>query len=111
MHLREVIAAGGGTLSDTLHIVWATITFFFDDAQIGFGTATSGKGFPMYTIVSFIAFILFGALIGMESPRYTGRPPNTIDRNQGAYQYWCFYVLDYCVCLGTNKKECTVKVN
>jgi hypothetical protein len=68
MHLREVLAAGGGTLTDTLHITWAMITLLFNMLIMGFGAAAMGKGFRIYTIISFILFIVFGILIGLESP-------------------------------------------
>jgi hypothetical protein len=42
MHHREVIAAGGGTLTDTLHLVWAGITVFLMFVYIAFGAAGPG---------------------------------------------------------------------
>jgi hypothetical protein len=68
MHQREVLAAGGGTLTDTLHITWAMITLLFNMLIMGFGAAAMGKRFRIYTIISFILFIVFGILIGIESP-------------------------------------------
>ena len=68
MHQREVIAAGGGTLTDTLHIVWAIISLLFMMLLMGFGLAGIGKRFRLYTIVTWVAFIVFGILTWMESP-------------------------------------------
>ena len=45
MHQREVLAAGGHTLSDTLHIVLAGVTVFLMFLAIGFGAAAFGKRF------------------------------------------------------------------
>ena len=73
MHMREVTAAGGGTLSDTLHISWAMMTLLFNIVLMGFGAAALGKGFRIYTVVSFAAFIVFGILIAIEAP---GVQPN-----------------------------------
>ncbi len=68
MHQREVLAAGGGTLTDTLHITWAMITLLFNMLIMGYGAAAMGKTFRVYTMISFILFIVFGILIGIESP-------------------------------------------
>jgi hypothetical protein len=67
MHTREVIAASGGTLSDTLHLVWATMTVLFMMLMMGFGAAALGKNFRLYTIANFIIFMIFGALTFMQS--------------------------------------------
>lgn len=68
MHQRDVLAAGGGTLTDTLHIAWATITLAFMMLLMASGAAGSGKSFRMYTLVTWICFVLFGILAWAESP-------------------------------------------
>ena len=68
MHQREVIAAGGGTLTDSLHIGWAMVTLLFMMLLMGFGAAALGKRFRLFTIVTFLVFIIFGILIATESP-------------------------------------------
>jgi hypothetical protein len=68
MHQREVLAAGGGTLTDTLHIAWAMVTLVFNMLIMGLGAAVFGKRFRLYTIISFILFIVFGLLIAREAP-------------------------------------------
>jgi Protein of unknown function (DUF998) len=68
MHQREVIAAGRGTLTDTLHITWAMMTLLFMMLMMGFGAAALEKSFRLFTIATFVVFILFGILIGTESP-------------------------------------------
>ncbi len=68
MHQREVIAAGGGTLTDTMHIVWAMITLLFNVLLMGYGAAALGKQFRTYTMATYIVFIIFGILTFMESP-------------------------------------------
>lgn len=37
MHRREVIAAGGGSMTDTLHLVWAFVHLMLMLLMIGFG--------------------------------------------------------------------------
>ncbi len=68
MHQREVIAAGGGTLTDTLHIAWAMMTLVMMLLIMGFGAAALEKRFRLYTIATWVVFIAFGVLTFMESP-------------------------------------------
>jgi hypothetical protein len=65
MHLREVLAAGGGTLTDTLHLVWAGITTLFFVLIMAFAAAALGRSFRIYTIVSAIALFSFGLLTSL----------------------------------------------
>jgi hypothetical protein len=67
MHRREVIAMGGGTLTDTLHIAWAMITLLLMMLIMGFGAAALSKRFRFYTIVTWAVFIGFGILTWLES--------------------------------------------
>ncbi len=93
MHQREVIGAGGGTLTDTLHISFAMITVLFMMILMGFGAAVLGKSFRLFTIVIFLIFIIFGALSGMESPGINANLPTPHlgiwERiNIGAFMLW-----------------------
>ncbi len=75
MHLREVLAAGGGTLTDTLHIVFAIVTVLFLMLEIGFGAAAFGKRFRRYSIATLVILVAFGALTGMDGPRVGANLP------------------------------------
>ncbi len=93
MHQRQFIGAGGGTLSDTLHIVWAMIALLFMMLVMGFGAAGLGKAFRFYTIVTFVVFIVFGILIGVETPGISANLPTphigVWERiNIGAFMVW-----------------------
>ena len=68
MHQREVIAAGGGTFTDTWHIVMSIVTVFLMMLMIGFGAAGLGKSFRIYSIASMVIFIVFGVLTSLEAP-------------------------------------------
>jgi len=68
MHQREVLVAGGGTFTDTWHIVMSIITVLLMFLSIGFGAAAFGKGFRFYSIVTIIVFIVFGVLTFTEAP-------------------------------------------
>lgn len=67
MHRREVIAAGGGTLTDTLHLVWTFVHLVFILLLIWFGTAACGRLFRIYSIATVIIFIVFGILTARDS--------------------------------------------
>ena len=62
MHLREVLAAGGGTLTDTLHIVFAMVTVFLMLLAMGFGAAAFGTRFRLYSIATMVILCACGAL-------------------------------------------------
>jgi uncharacterized protein DUF998 len=75
MHQREVLAAGGGTLSDTLHVILGLMTVLFMLVAIGFGAASFGKGFRLYSILTILILFVFGALTGLDSPRLQANLP------------------------------------
>ena len=68
MHLREVLAAGGGTLSDTMHLVLASVTVLLMLLAIGFGAAAFERPFRLYSIASLLILGIFGALTFLDSP-------------------------------------------
>lgn len=93
MHQREVLAAGGGTLTDILHIVWTTITVPLLLLAIGFGAAGFGKGFRIYSFVTIAGMLLFGVLTGLASPQMEANLPTPLigvwERICiGAYMLW-----------------------
>jgi len=75
MHQREVLAAGGGTLSDTLHIVWSFVAVLFMMTAMGFGTAAFGRRFRLYSIATMAIALAFGVLTGLQSPRLSANLP------------------------------------
>lgn len=75
MHLREALAAGEGTLTDTLHLVWAGVAVLFMMLMMGFGAAALGKRFRLYTIASMALHVLFGVLTSLEAPNVETNGP------------------------------------
>lgn len=75
MHLRETLAAGGGTLSDTLHIALGSVTVVLMLLAIGFGAAAFGKTFRLYSIVSLVILAMFGGLTFLEAPKVGANLP------------------------------------
>jgi hypothetical protein len=64
MHQRAVLAAGGGTLTDTLHLVWAAVTGIFFMLIVGCGAAALGKRFRLYSIATMVVVLACGAVTG-----------------------------------------------
>jgi amino acid transporter len=69
MHPRAVLAAGGGTLTDTLHLVWAAITGIFSMLIVGFGAAALGKRFRVYSIATMVIVLACGTVTGTYASR------------------------------------------
>jgi hypothetical protein len=68
MHLREVLAAGGATLSDTLHIVWTAVNGVLLMVAMGFAAAAFGKRFRVYSIATIVALLVTGAITSVDAP-------------------------------------------
>jgi hypothetical protein len=75
MHQREVVAAGGGTLTDTLHILGAAVDVLFVLLIIGFGANAFGKRFRLYSIGTIVVVVVFGTLAGLDGPRVAANLP------------------------------------
>jgi hypothetical protein len=75
MHQRTVLAAGGGTLTDTLHIILASVDVLLILLIVGFGANAFGKQFRLYSIATILVVILFGALAGLDGPRVAANLP------------------------------------
>jgi hypothetical protein len=75
MHQRAVLAAGGGTLTDTLHIVWTIVTGLFFMAALGFGAAEFGRRFRLYSLATIVIVFACGAWTGTYAPAIQGNLP------------------------------------
>jgi Protein of unknown function (DUF998) len=75
MHLRETLAAGGETLTDTMHIVFAMVTVLLMMLAMGFGAAAFGKRFRRYSIATMVILVTFGALTSMDAPKLQANLP------------------------------------
>jgi hypothetical protein len=75
MHQREVLAAGGGTLSDTMHIVLASTTVLLMFVAMGVAATAFGKRFRRYSIASIVVLVAFGALTFWGAPRVQANLP------------------------------------
>jgi hypothetical protein len=68
MHQREVLAAGGATFSDTLHLILVGVGGIFFLFESGFAAATLGKRFRLYSIGTVIAVLVFGFITSLYAP-------------------------------------------
>jgi hypothetical protein len=75
MHQREVLAAGGGTVGDTLHEVLGAVTVFLMFLTIAFGAAAFGTRFRVYSIATVVVLLAFGGLTFLEAPRVATNLP------------------------------------
>ncbi len=75
MHQREVLAAGGGTWSDTFHVVLAGVTVLLMFLAIGFGAAAFGTRVRVYSVSSALVLLAFGAATFGEAPRLQANLP------------------------------------
>src|SRR5580765_6473483 len=75
MHLRETLAAGGGTFSDTMHIVLASVTVVLMLLAIAFGASAFGRRFRIYSFASLVILAACGALTFMDAPGIAANLP------------------------------------
>ena len=93
MHLREVLAAGGATLSDTLHIVWTAVSNLLTLVAMGLAAAVFGKRFRSYSVATMVLLLAFGILASLDAPRMQANLPTPLigvwERvNVGAWMLW-----------------------
>jgi hypothetical protein len=75
MHQREVLAAGGGTLTDSLHVLWAAITGFLFMCETGFGAAMLGRRFRLYSLATMAIGLGCGAVTATYSSQIQANLP------------------------------------
>ena len=75
MHQREVLAAGGGTLTDTLHLVWTAMNGVLTLVAIGFGARAFGKRFRFYSVASMLILVAAGVMTSFDAPRINANLP------------------------------------
>jgi hypothetical protein len=66
MHQREVLAAGGQPLTDTLHLVWTAVNGLLTLLAIGFSAAALGKRFRRFSIATMAMMVLAGAMTSRD---------------------------------------------
>lgn len=75
MHLRETLAAGGGTSSDTMHIALAVVTEIIFVAALSVAAVALGKQFRTFSAFTLLSLLVFGVLTFLESPNIATNQP------------------------------------
>lgn len=93
MHQREVLAAGGATVSDTLHIVFTMVTVPLMILAIVFGAASLNGWFRIYSVGTLVTLVIAGVLSGIEGRKIAANLPTPWigiwERiNIGVYMLW-----------------------
>jgi hypothetical protein len=109
MHLRETLAAGGSTFSDTMHMVLGGATEIFYLLALGYAAAALGKNFRLYSIVTFVLVFVFAVLTFREAPGVARNEPTPYiglwERiNIGLFLLWVV-VLSILLLRKQNRKE------
>ena len=63
------------SFSGIMHLVFTGVNVLLIMLFIGFGAAALGKGFRIYSIVTILALLVFGALAGLQGPQIAGGLP------------------------------------
>jgi hypothetical protein len=71
IHLRGAEAS----ITDTMHMVLTSVIVLFTVLAIGFGGAALGKWFRLYSILTIVTVLAFGALTGLNGPRIAANLP------------------------------------
>jgi len=69
MHQREVLAAGGGTLTDTLHILFSVVAVLLMMIAMAFSAAAFRNWFRAFSVVMLAVALFFGLATAFEGPR------------------------------------------
>jgi len=71
MNMRGAI----GSTTDTMHLVMAAITVPLMMLFIGFGSGVKGKMFRLYSIITILSMLVFGAWTGTQASRVAAQLP------------------------------------
>jgi Protein of unknown function (DUF998) len=75
MKPREALAAGEGTLRNTMHIPTTAVMSLCLMLAMGFGATLLGKRFRYCTYTTILTVLVFGALTSMQAGRITENEP------------------------------------
>jgi hypothetical protein len=90
MHQRDVLAAGGGTVSDSLHLAITTTNVLTFLLVVVIGARALGARFGAYSIATLGALLLFGILTGLEGTDMSNNEPTPwigVTERISAYAY------------------------
>jgi hypothetical protein len=83
MHMREVVAEGGGTVSDSMHIALTIVLSLLFLVAMAFGAVAFGKRFRVYSVATILTLVVFGAVASMQAGALATNEPTPW---QGVYE-------------------------
>jgi hypothetical protein len=75
MHQREVLASGGGNFGDTLHLILGGVNSVIFMVLQALGITFGSKRFRIYSALTLLAVIGFGAYMGTQTPNVGENEP------------------------------------
>ena len=78
MHQREVLAAGGATITDTLHLVWALNNGVLALLAMAFAAAGLGARFRGYSLATIAVLLVTGVMTSLDAPRVEANLPTPL---------------------------------
>jgi Protein of unknown function (DUF998) len=75
MHQREVLAAGGKSLTDTLHIAWTMASVALMLLAMGASAPAFGAAFRRYTMATMVLLVGMGLVTGQSAARVEANLP------------------------------------
>ena len=75
MKPREALAAGEGTLRNTMHIPATAVMSLFIVLAVGFGSTLLGKRLQYYSYATIAILLVFGALTSLQAGRIATNEP------------------------------------
>jgi len=89
----EDLSGPVGAFTNTMHIILTGVTVFTILLQLGFGATAFGKGFRLYSVVTFLTVLMFGILTGPQAAAMAAGQPTpwlglTERINIYAYMLW-----------------------
>lgn len=93
MHMREVVAAGGDTWTDTAHKIVTAVNVVPFVVAMGFSAWAFGKRFRLYSLATLAAVTVFGIVAGSQGGGIAANEPTpwhgVYERiNIGGYLLW-----------------------
>jgi hypothetical protein len=69
MHQRTALAAGQGSITDTMHIIFSFMWVVFVFVVVAVGSTAFGRSFRIYSLLTLLMVLFFGVLTGIQAPR------------------------------------------
>jgi len=75
MHQRAILSAGGGTLTDTLHLALGAVTELLFLLALSFAATVFNTTFRVYSLISLALLLIFGLLTFLAAPGVSANRP------------------------------------